>query len=65
MDVLKRERQRAIFDRLAVLTWWLLTRDVGIAFRGQLMPFELSGMGIHGDYIGRLDGCGRRIDRDD
>ena len=55
-DMLKRERVSAIGGTLSVLTWWLLCRDVGLSFRGQPMPFELSGEGIHGDYIGRLDG---------
>jgi hypothetical protein len=54
--VLRQERVGAIHDVLAVLTWWLLCREVGLTFRGAPMPFELSGMGLHGDYIGRLDG---------
>jgi hypothetical protein len=54
-DMLHRERMGAIGGTLAVLTWWLLCRDVGLTFRGQPMPFELSGEGLHGDYIGRLD----------
>ena len=55
-DMLNRERYGAIHDTLAVLTWWLLARDVGLTFRGDPMPFDLSGMGLHGDYVGRCDG---------
>ena len=50
------ERTGAIHDVLAVLTWWILTRGVGLTFRGEAMPVELSGQGLHGDYIGRLSG---------
>ena len=49
------ERVSAIGMVLANLTWWLMCRDVGLTFRGKPMPFELSGMGIHGDYLGRLN----------
>jgi hypothetical protein len=50
------ERTGAIHDVLAVLTWWIATRDVGLMFRGEPMPVELGGQGLHGDYIGRLSG---------
>jgi len=54
-QMLHAERVAAIHDVLAVLTWWVLTRGVGLTFRGEPMPVELSGQGLHGDYIGRLD----------
>ncbi|MFN5944386.1 MAG: DUF6547 family protein [Phycisphaerae bacterium] len=54
--MLREERIGATHDVLAELTWWLLCRDVGLTFRGEPMPFELSGMGLHGDYMGRLGG---------
>jgi hypothetical protein len=50
------ERDGAIHDVLAALTWWVTCRDVGLTFRGKPMPVELSGMGLHGDYVGRRDG---------
>jgi hypothetical protein len=50
------ERTGAIHDVLAVLTWWILTRGVGLTFQGEPTPVELSGQGLHGDYIGRLSG---------
>jgi hypothetical protein len=53
--MLRQERVSAIHDVLAELTWWLLCREVGLTFRGEPMPFELSGMGMHGDFVGRLD----------
>lgn len=55
-EMLHHERIGAIHGTLAVLTWWLVCREVGLTFRGQPMPFELSGEGLHGDYMGRLDG---------
>lgn len=54
--MLSEERDGTIHDVLAALTWWLTARDVGLTFRGEPMPTELSGEGLHGDYIGRRDG---------
>jgi hypothetical protein len=53
--MLRDERTGTIHDVLALLTWWLLARGVGLTFRGEPMPVELSGQGLHGDYIARLD----------
>jgi hypothetical protein len=52
--MLHKERTGAIHDVLALLTWWILTRDIALTFRGEPMPTDLSGMGLHGDYVGRL-----------
>jgi hypothetical protein len=54
--MLSEERDSAIHDVLASLTWWMTARDVGLTYRGEQMPIELSGMGLHGDYVGRRDG---------
>jgi hypothetical protein len=54
--MLQEERDGAIHDVLAMLTWWILCRGVGLTFKGEPMPVDLSGMGLHGDYIGRRDG---------
>lgn len=54
-QMIRDERVSGIGAVLANLTWWLLCRKVGLTFRGKPMPYDLSGMGIHGDYIGRLD----------
>src|SRR5262245_23596158 len=55
-EMLRDERDGAIHDVLAALTWWITTRNVGLTFRGEPMPVELSGMGLHGDYVGRRQG---------
>lgn len=55
-DMLRSERDGAIHDVLAALTWWLSCRDVGLTFRSKPMPFELSGEGLHGDFVGRCTG---------
>jgi hypothetical protein len=55
-EMLQEERDGTIHDVLALLTWWITTRDVGLTFRGETMPNELSGMGLHGDFVGRKDG---------
>lgn len=55
-EMLLRERTGAIHDVLAELTWWISCREVGLTFQGRPMPWELSGMGLHGDYVGRCQG---------
>jgi hypothetical protein len=55
-EMLQEERDEAIHDVLAALTWWITARDVGLTFRGEPVPVELSGMGLHGDYVGRREG---------
>jgi len=47
-------RRSGIHDVLARLTWWMEVRSVGLTFEGTAMPVDLSGQGLHGDYIGRL-----------
>ena len=54
--MLEAERTSAIHDALAELTWWILCRGVGLTFEGSAMPVDLSGMGLHGDFMGRLQG---------
>lgn len=54
--MLQEERDGAIHDVLAALTWWVLSRGVGLTFHGEPMPVDLSGMGLHGDYVGRREG---------
>ena len=55
-QMLQEERDSTIHDVLAVITWWIACRQVGLTFHGDPMPVELSGMGLHGDYVGRRDG---------
>jgi hypothetical protein len=55
-DMLQEERDGAIHDVLAALTWWVISRGVGLTFHGEPMPVDLSGMGLHGDYVGRREG---------
>jgi hypothetical protein len=54
--ILHAERVDTIHGVLAALTWWLKVGGVGLTFRGESMPVDLSGMGLHGDYIGRQHG---------
>ena len=55
-DMLLSERRSAIHDVLAVLTWWILCGGLAFTFEGEPMPVELSDQGLHGDFIGRLQG---------
>ena len=52
--MLQEERDSSIHDVLALLTRWITVHDVGLTYQGEPMPVELSGMGLHGDFIGRL-----------
>jgi hypothetical protein len=54
-DMLNDERAGAIHDVLATVTWWIRCRNVRLQHNGQEMPVDLSAMGLHGDFIGRLD----------
>jgi len=56
LRMLEDARDDTIHDVLATLSWWIVARDVGLTFRGAAMPVDLSGMGLHGDYVGRRDG---------
>jgi hypothetical protein len=55
-DMLLQERCGAIHDVLAVLTDWVSIKGLAFTFQGQPMPVDLSGMGLHGNFVGRLDG---------
>lgn len=52
-EMLLAERSGAIHDVLADLSWWVDCKEVSFAFKGETMPVDQSGMGLHGDYIGR------------
>jgi hypothetical protein len=54
--VLRAERRSAIHDALAVLSWWHECEGVGWSQEGVVLPLDQSGMGLHGDFIGRLNG---------
>ena len=53
-EMMRLEREAAIHDVLASLTWHIECNDVTLNYKGEEMPVQLSGMGLHGDYIGRL-----------
>ena len=55
-QMLHEERDSTIHDVLALLSWWVDCRELGFTFGGDSMPVDLSGMGLHGDYVGRRDG---------
>jgi hypothetical protein len=53
-EMLTQERSAGIHDVLAALTWWVICQDLAFTYHGEPMPVDLSGMGLHGDYVGRL-----------
>jgi hypothetical protein len=55
-DMLLQERWGTIHDVLAVLTSWMSSDGLAFAFQGEPMPVDLSGTGLHGDFVGRLQG---------
>lgn len=50
------ERREAIGEVLAGLTWWMTCHRVALFVGADPVPVDLSGMGLEGDYIGRLEG---------
>ena len=54
--MLHEEHDSTTHDVLALLSWWVDCRKLGFTLDGNPMPFNLSGMGLHGDYVGRRDG---------
>lgn len=55
-QMLLAERDSTIHDVLAELSWWIEVHEVGLTFHGEPMPVDISGMGLHGDYVGRQEG---------
>jgi hypothetical protein len=54
--MLLQERWGAIHDVLAVLTHWMSRDGLAFTFEGEPMPVDLSGTGLHGDFVGRRQG---------
>lgn len=54
--LLLEERESAIHDVLAQLSWWIGAKGLGLSLEGKPMPVDLSGEGLHGDFIGRCAG---------
>lgn len=53
-DMLRTERRGAIHDLLARLTWWMECQELVLSHGKTPMPVDLSGMGLHGDFVGRM-----------
>ena len=54
-DMLRAERRGAIHDVLAQVSWWVECEGLGFTLKKTPMPVGLSGEGLHGDFVGRLD----------
>lgn len=54
-DMLQEERRGTIHDLFARLTEWIDLDGLGFTLHEQPMPVDFSGMGLHGDFVGRLD----------
>lgn len=46
-------RSAVIHDALVILTEWIDCRGLTLHLGGELMPVDRSGMGLHGDFVGR------------
>lgn len=53
-EMLRYERQAAIHDLFAHWSWWIASKGLGFSLDGKPMPVDLSGEGLHGDFVGRL-----------
>lgn len=56
VSMLTDERCSAIGDVLSMLTWLITCHGLSLSIHDEPMPVDLSGMGLHGDYIGRMEG---------
>ena len=54
-DLLRDVRQGTIHDLFANWTWWIECKGLGFTLNKKPMPVDMSGMGLHGDFVGRLD----------
>ena len=52
-EICEQERESGTHDALSELTWWILCEDLELVVKGKPLPVDQSGMGLHGDYIGR------------
>lgn len=55
-EALRSERSAAIHDALVILTEWIDCRGLTLHLDGEVMPVDRSGMGLHGDFVGRAGG---------
>ncbi|MDT3487659.1 DUF6547 family protein [Stenotrophomonas maltophilia] len=55
-EALRSERSAAIHDALVILAEWIDCRGLTLHLDGEVMPVDLSGMGLHGDFVGRATG---------
>jgi hypothetical protein len=53
-DLLREERRSTIHDLLANWTWWIACKGLGFTLGRKPVPVDVSDMGLHGDFIGRL-----------
>lgn len=53
--ICRAERTAAIHDALAALTWWMSAESVLLTVNGNVVPVDESGMGLHGDFMARLE----------
>jgi hypothetical protein len=54
-EMLREERRGAIHDLLAQMSWWIQCKGLALTLDKTPMPQDLSGMGMHGDFVGRMD----------
>jgi hypothetical protein len=45
------ERTSAVFDALALLSWWVECNNVRIAFKGKRLPIGEDGQGMHEAFL--------------
>ena len=54
-DLLDEAKRSGMHDALVVLNELLDEGDLRLTYQGAPMPVDFSGMGLHGDFIGRAD----------
>lgn len=56
IDLLMETQVEAIHSVLASLSWWIDCKGLNLHQENEKLDVDISGMGLHGDYIGRLQG---------
>ncbi len=56
VELLMETEKESIHGVLSLLSWWIECKGLKLVHDGEELKVDLSGMGLHGDFVGRLQG---------